>query len=78
MSATFKLVVRGIFAFSVAVLSLSARAMDKSPAPEGAELYIVSPADGDTVKSPVTVIFGLAGMGVAPAGVVKSIPAITT
>ena len=31
--------------------------------------YIISPSDGDTVTSPVTVKFGLKGMGVAPAGV---------
>lgn len=34
-------------------------------------LYIISPADGETVTSPVTVRFGLKGMGVAPAGVKK-------
>lgn len=33
--------------------------------------YIVSPQDGDTVSSPVTVVFGLEGFGVAPAGTVK-------
>lgn len=31
--------------------------------------YIISPADGETVTSPVTVKFGLQGAGVAPAGV---------
>ncbi len=31
--------------------------------------YIISPLDGETVSSPVRVIFGLKGMGVAPAGV---------
>ena len=31
--------------------------------------YIISPKDGETVTSPVKVIFGLHGMGVAPAGV---------
>lgn len=40
-----------------------------TPAPEGASATIVSPADGATVTSPVTVVFGLTGMGVAPAGV---------
>lgn len=40
----------------------------RTPAPEGAEVYIISPADGDTVSSPFTVRFGLKGMGVAPAG----------
>jgi hypothetical protein len=44
----------------------------KSPAaPEGASVYIVSPADGAEVTGPVTVVFGLKGMGVAPAGVEK-------
>lgn len=42
---------------------------DRLPAPDGATAYIVSPADGATVTSPVTIVFGLAGMGVAPAGV---------
>lgn len=43
-------------------------AADRSPAAEETELYIISPADGETVTSPVTVRFGLRGMGVAPAG----------
>jgi hypothetical protein len=42
-----------------------------TPAPEGARVYFVNLADGDKVASPVTVIFGLAGMGIAPAEVVK-------
>ena len=43
----------------------------RTAAPDGAQVYIVSPADGSTVSGPVTVVFGLAGMGVAPAGVEK-------
>lgn len=39
------------------------------PAPAGAEVYIISPVDGATVKGPVVVRFGLKGMGVAPAGI---------
>jgi len=35
----------------------------------GAEAYIISPQDGETVKSPFVVRFGLKGMGVAPAGI---------
>ena len=34
-----------------------------------ANLYIISPADGTTQKNPVKIVFGLSGMGVAPAGV---------
>lgn len=37
------------------------------PSPAGAEAYIVSPRDGDTVKGPVKIVFGLRGMGIAPA-----------
>lgn len=43
-----------------------------SSAPASANTYIVSPAHGETVSSPVTVIFGLQGMGVAPAGTAKN------
>jgi len=54
---------------SVAFVVQSAIANDLStPSPEGAVAYIVSPLDGETVKGPVTVIFGLKGMGIAPAG----------
>ncbi len=40
-----------------------------SVADEEKKLYIISPADGETLSNPVTVHFGLKGMGVAPAGV---------
>jgi hypothetical protein len=43
--------------------------LPRSPAPKDVELYIISPKDGETVTSPVTVRFGLRGMGIAPAGV---------
>jgi hypothetical protein len=49
----------------------AAGAIPRTPAPEGAVVYFITPKDGATVKSPVTVRFGLEGMGVAPAGVVK-------
>jgi hypothetical protein len=51
------------------VLACSAAFADQSPAPAGAAVYIIKPADGARVKSPVTVVFGLTGMGIAPAGV---------
>ena len=35
-------------------------------------IYIISPKNGDEVRSPVKVIFGLKDMGVAPAGTIKS------
>jgi len=43
----------------------------RTVSPPGAEVYFISPADGDVVTSPVTIKFGLRGMGVAPAGLAK-------
>lgn len=53
------------------LLTTSALAADlpRSRAPEGVVLYIIAPKDGDKVTSPVTVRFGLKGMGIAPAGI---------
>jgi hypothetical protein len=45
--------------------------LPRSPSPEGARVYIISPQDGSSQQSPLTVRFGLTGMGVAPAGVEK-------
>jgi Domain of unknown function (DUF4399) len=38
----------------------------------GSSLYFVNLKNGDSVTSPVTVQFGLKGMGVAPAGIEKA------
>jgi hypothetical protein len=46
-------------------------ALPTTKAPEGAEVYIISPANGATVGQQFTVRFGLKGMGIAPAGVEK-------
>jgi hypothetical protein len=42
---------------------------ERTPSPAGAEVYIISPANGAKVHNPVVVRFGLKGMGIAPAGV---------
>ena len=39
-----------------------------NPSAPGAKAYIIEPKDGAEVKSPVKVVFGLSGMGIAPAG----------
>ena len=67
----FHLKALGMAALAGVLLSGGALAADRTPAPEGASVYIVSPADGAAVSSPVTVVFGLKGMGVAPAGTDK-------
>jgi Domain of unknown function (DUF4399) len=51
------------------VSASAAVAADRTPSAAGAEVYIVSPKDGAKVKGPVTVVFGLKGMGIAPAGI---------
>lgn len=43
----------------------------QSKAPAGASVYFISPKNGDTVPATFGVVFGLKGMGVAPAGVEK-------
>jgi uncharacterized protein DUF4399 len=58
--------------FAIVVLALAASvagAQERTSAPSGAEVYIISPKDGAKVKNPVVVQFGLKGMGIAPAGV---------
>ena len=47
----------------------AAAALPRTPAPAGAEVYIISPKDGAVVRNPVLVQFGLKGMGIAPAGI---------
>ncbi len=44
-------------------------ALPRTPAPEAARVFFITPADGDTVTSPVAIEFGIEGMTVAPAGV---------
>lgn len=50
-------------------LSAAPALAERTPAPEGAAVYFVNLEDGATVSSPVTIVFGLSNMGVAPAGV---------
>jgi hypothetical protein len=45
-----------------------AAGMQRSPAAPGTAVFIISPVNGASVKSPVTVKFGISGMTVAPAG----------
>ena len=43
-------------------------ATPRTPAPEGASVYLIEPANGASVAGTINVRFGLKGMGVAPAG----------
>jgi hypothetical protein len=44
-------------------------AQDRPAAPAGAEVYFIAPRNGAVIQGPVTVKFGLKGMGIAPAGI---------
>jgi len=68
MSRSSILVLAVVLGFA-AVASAEEAAVARTPRPAEAQLYIISPEDGATVQSPVVVRFGLAGMGVAPAGI---------
>lgn len=58
----------------VVLFPLVAIASDSGPTPskEGASVRIISPTDGEALVSPVTVVFGLTAMGIAPAGVERA------
>lgn len=58
-----------ILAIGVAgLLAAPAAHAGETPSAPDAKVYFINLSDGDTVKGPVTVLFGLSGMGIAPAG----------
>ena len=61
--------IRSVLALAICMLAAFAVAADRMAAPAGAEVYFIAPHDGAKVHGPVTVRFGLKGMGIAPAGV---------
>ena len=63
-------ILAGFIALSAcgALFTAAAADLPRSPAPKDAELYFITPKDGETVTGPVTIRFGLRGMGIAPAG----------
>ena len=58
--------------FLITILMIIGNGWSATSAANGATVYIISPQNGDTVQSPVTIKFGLKGMGVAPAGIDKA------
>ena len=60
---------RALIITALLISASVAFAQERTPAPAGAEVYIIAPKDGAHVHSPVLVQFGLKGMGIAPAGV---------
>ena len=60
---------RALIITALLISASVAFAQERTPAPAGAEVYIIAPKDGAHVHSPVLVQFGLKGMGIAPAGI---------
>jgi hypothetical protein len=60
---------RLLLALGVCLVTATAFAADRMAAPAGAEVYFIAPQNGAKVNSPVTIKFGLKGMGIAPAGI---------
>jgi hypothetical protein len=57
---------------STFVTNVMASDLPRTDSVVGAKAYIVSPSHGAVVDSTFTVVFGLSGMGVAPAGIDKA------
>ena len=67
------LAIAGLAFMAALAAGLNARAEGKKTGywPESAEVYFIYPNDGEQVTGRFEVIFGLTGLGVAPAGVEK-------
>src|ERR1700745_1412753 len=57
--------------FLLVTIAAPATAQAQTAAPPNAVVYFINVKDGDSVKSPFKIQFGLSGMGIAPAGVEK-------
>jgi hypothetical protein len=60
---------RLLLALGVSLVAAFAVAADRMAAPAGAEVYFIAPLNGAKLHSPVTIKFGLKGLGIAPAGI---------
>jgi hypothetical protein len=56
----------------LSMLVITSNIMAASTSAEGAKVYIISPQNGAVLYNPITIKFGLKGMGVAPAGTDKA------
>lgn len=67
----FKTTTLAIFASLTISTVISTNSLAATAMSSDASVFIISPANGAVVSSPVTVMFGLSGAGVAPAGIDK-------
>lgn len=54
------------------MLTVAGGALAAAESAKDARVYFITPQDGETVTGPVSIKFGLSGMGVAPAGVERA------
>jgi len=60
---------RLLFLLGIALFAGLASGQERAAPAANTEVYFISPSNGATVHGPVTVRFGLKGMGIAPAGI---------
>lgn len=58
-----------LFLGNVATAAEKEATHKRQPSSKGANVYILKPNDGETVPRKFKVVFGLEGMGIAPAGI---------
>ncbi len=64
MQYRFKILLCAMFG----AMLLAAAAAPRTPSADGARVFFITPADGETVSSPVTIEFGIEGMAIVKAG----------
>jgi len=67
-----QVITKSLLIFAMFMAHVAAANELVSKAPENAKVYFIEPLDGAVVGEQFTVKFGLAGMGVAPAGINKT------
>ena len=60
---------RLVLALGITLMTTFAIAQERTAPSANAEVYFIAPSDGATIQGPVSVRFGLKGMGIAPAGI---------
>jgi hypothetical protein len=60
---------RLLLALGVCLIATLGIAQERTAPAANAEVYIIAPQNGAALHGPVTVRFGLKGMGIAPAGI---------
>lgn len=64
-----RFLVFALFAIGVTTSATAQVEIPRTDSVEGTEVYLISPQDGDVIEGPVTIRFGVKGMGIAPAGI---------